>query len=104
MRTQPRFKKGDSCVLIGEVGRTFAVLDLDFIVASDPQWYDYAAHPEGGYWQYEIEGRANSCPDDHLQLRRDQKVGDILREEELPQSLRSWLNLRKRKTDHARQH
>lgn len=77
MLTNPyKFKKGDRCVYIGEVGGEYAVLEDDMVIDSDAKWYEYAPHPNGGYWQYSIKGKANECPQDLLQLYTNQKIGD----------------------------
>lgn len=40
--------------------------DDNMVVAKPAVWYEYDTHPNKGYWAYEIEGKANLCPEDFL--------------------------------------
>lgn len=75
----PKFKKGDRCVYIGNVGDVPAIIEDDMVIESDGSWCDYDNHPKGGYYQYSIVGKVNECPEDFLILYTGQKVGSIIK-------------------------
>lgn len=75
-KSEPKFKKGDRCVYVYDVYGTLEVLDNKMVISSDPFWYDYSDHPNGGYWLYPIVGKGNECPEDFLRLYTGQKIGD----------------------------
>lgn len=77
----PRFKKGDKVVMLPTdiifyhkingvykyPAKNLADYEID-IITSDPTWYPYKSHPNGGYWTYELKDKANECPEDFLDL------------------------------------
>lgn len=79
-KEKPKFKVGDRCVFVDEVGDILSVLDNNMTIKSKPFWYDYDNHPNKGYWCYLIEGKENECPEDFLRLYNGQKVGDLVKE------------------------
>jgi len=62
MKTQPKYSKGQRLMYKD----ADMVLDDNMVVDGDAEWYPYAYHPNKGYWQYPIVGKANMCPEDHL--------------------------------------
>lgn len=71
--SSPKFKKGDRCIYVYNVGCIPSVLDDNMTIKDEPYWYDYENHPEKGYWLYPIIGKANDCPEDFLRLYTGQK-------------------------------
>ena len=63
---KPKYKKGDRLVMMDENPNYTFPLDDNMVVDGEPQWYSYERHPNGGYWQYPIAGKANECPEDFL--------------------------------------
>ena len=75
---KPKFKKGDRCVYVTKVGGILSVLDDNMTISGEPHWYEYDNHPNKGYWNYPIIGKANECPEDFLRLYNCQKEGDVV--------------------------
>ena len=69
-RGEPKYKKGDVCLFItpgfeDEPEEWSEIMVID----GDGEWYPYSGHPNTGYWQYPIKGKANECPEDLLKLK-----------------------------------
>lgn len=79
-KSEPKFKKGDRCMYVYEVGGILSILEDDMTVKSKPFWYSYDEHPNKGYWCYPIVGKANECPEDFLRLYNGQEEGDFYKE------------------------
>lgn len=62
----PKYKKGDRLVMMDENPDFTIPHEDNMVVNGEPNWYVYEKHPNGGYWQYPIEGKANECPEDFL--------------------------------------
>ena len=70
-RPEPKFKKGDRCVLVYPVmgkDKPWEVLDNNMVIDSDPFW--------DNDWYYEIVDKANPCNDIFLRLYTGQEEGD----------------------------
>ena len=80
MKNKPKFKKGDRCVFVDKVGGKLSVIEDDMTINGKPFWYEYENHPNKGYWQYPIIGKANECPEDFLRLYNGQEEGDFVKE------------------------
>lgn len=65
-KSNPKFKVGDRLVYMDENPDFTFPLDDDMVVSSEPFWKSNENHPNGGYWAYPIEGKANPCPEDFL--------------------------------------
>lgn len=69
----PLYKKGDVCGFIMEGFEDEPEeWQETMVINGEAQWYYYAPHPKGGYWQYPIVGKANLCPEDLLRLKTKQ--------------------------------
>lgn len=66
----PKFKLGDICLfqMEGFEDEPDEIKEI-MIIDGEPFWYEYENHPNGGYWQYPIKGKANDCPEDLLKLK-----------------------------------
>lgn len=82
IKSKPKFKKGDRCVYVYEVGKRkiLSVLDDNMTIEGKPFWEEYDNHPNKGYWCYPIVGKANECPEDFLRLYNGQEEGDFVKE------------------------
>lgn len=80
MYAKPKFKKGERCVYVYEVGGVLSVLDDNMVIKGKPFWYEYDDHPNKGYWNYPIVGKANECPEDFLRIYNGQEIGDEVEE------------------------
>lgn len=79
-KSKPKFKIGDKIVILpfeikfyykidGELKYPVELLDeYNYDIITDFNWYPYSNHPNGGYWQYTLAEKANSCPEDFLAL------------------------------------
>lgn len=70
INVEPKFKKGDICLFVCP-GFEDEPDEWKFqmVIADEGSWYPYENHPDGGYFQYEIEGKANECPENLLKLK-----------------------------------
>lgn len=80
-KTKPKFNIGDTVAMLphdkrfyhdykndGKLYYDASMLEdyeIDLIVATG-EWYPYENHPNGGYYQYQLAEKANSCPEDFL--------------------------------------
>jgi hypothetical protein len=63
---EPKYKIGDRLAYMDENPEFTFPLDDNMVVNGDPTWEDSEFHPNGGYWNYPIKGKANKCPEDFL--------------------------------------
>ncbi len=66
MKSTPKYNIGQRLVCMNENPKYTLPLDDNFIVSSEGSWHIYEEHPNGGYWEYGIEGKENDCPEDFL--------------------------------------
>lgn len=68
--TEPKYKEGDICYFLTPgFENSPEEYHETMIINGQPNWYPYSNHPNGGYWQYPIQGKANNCPEDLLRLK-----------------------------------
>ena len=65
-KSKPKYKVGQRLVFMYTDPEFTIPADDNMVVSGDPSWYEYENHPNGGYWQYPIKGKANECPEDLL--------------------------------------
>ena len=69
-KSTPLFKIGDICGFIIEGFEDDPEECQETMeIVGEAKWHEYENHPNGGYWQYEIKGKANKCPEDMLRLK-----------------------------------
>ena len=76
----PLFKPGDKCFHLVEILGDMFISDEYFVIEGDAVWYNYENHPNGGYWQYPIEGKANECPQGFLRKPNGQKFDEVYKQ------------------------
>ena len=70
MKSKPKYKKGDVCLFVEpNFEDTLDDWKEIMIINGSASWYPYSNHPNKGYWQYPIKGKANECPEDLLKLK-----------------------------------
>lgn len=62
----PLYSVGQRLVLMDENPDFDYPLDDNMVVAEPGEWCRHSDHPEGGYWEYKIVGKANACPEAFL--------------------------------------